>query len=78
MKTKLDLYTTAHSAAVESLPMSSLDVANLVPNSFKAAGHDAGDFDYWQKLFQTQRDQMLILSRESTPAQLAAATPAKP
>jgi hypothetical protein len=78
MKQRLELYTSATSAALASLDAPNnhaLETAALA--CYQAAKLPAEDYDVWRDYFTEQRNRMLLLRTQKTPSQLAAEAAAK-
>jgi hypothetical protein len=65
MKTQLDIYLSAHTAAIKSLDQpNSFAVENAAISAFNADGNDARDWDFWKQTHDNRRANMLALKAQ--------------
>lgn len=77
-QTKLDLYQSAHQAAVATLGITtSYALENAFLEAFNADNNDPADFDYWKQQFATIRSNMLSLKQQPSPGAAAKIAAAK-
>lgn len=69
MKTHLDLYQSAHAAAVTSLNAKTrFEVDTLALNTFKEEEHEPADYETWRRLFDQSRQTMAALAQQQAPS----------
>jgi S-methylmethionine-dependent homocysteine/selenocysteine methylase len=68
-KNKIDLYRTAHAAALESLNENGHALEKAVHAAFGEAAHDPIDYPDWRAQFDNVRELAGRLSREKTVSQ---------
>ena len=83
MKTRLDIYNSAHAAAAAALSLpNNYEVQEQALNTFNAEKHDPLDYDQWSQTFNERRLIMAQLSKlpavsaQAASAAAAAAAPA--
>jgi hypothetical protein len=73
MKTQLDIYSSAHAAAVATLEKSTAyEVESAALEIFDAEQQSPKDFDLWSQTFHERRQIMLNLKGAKAPSAAAA------